>query len=91
MRAAALRAEMETAGIRVFRDGASLRVEVLSDVTLDPYRQRVRESKPTLLAVLQLQEQIVEAATVAQSAFDRAAYDRLWAEWHAVQSEEIPS
>jgi hypothetical protein len=37
------------------------------------------------LAELDLRQQIVAAATAAQSAFDRQHYDALWERWHALQ------
>jgi hypothetical protein len=41
-------------------------------------------------ALLVLQDEIVAAASTARDAFDRQHFDRLWAEWHALQAEETP-
>jgi hypothetical protein len=87
MSASALLVELEAVGIRLHRDGDDLLASIRPGANFDPFRQRVREHKPALLASLALQEQIVAAATAATAAFDRAEYDHLWTEWHALQEE----
>jgi hypothetical protein len=64
---------------------------VLPGADLDQYRLSIREHKPELLTLLVLQDDIVAAATPAQSAFNRAAYDELWRRWYALQEEETTS
>ena len=86
MSAHALRTALEAAGIRLRRDGGDLLVSSGHGASLDPFRQRIREFKPQLLAVLELQEQIVAAASVAPSQFDRRHYDALWRRWHALNA-----
>ena len=43
--------------------------------------------KSDLLAELQLREQIMAALNVEPEDFDRVAYDALWREWHACNTE----
>jgi hypothetical protein len=76
------------AGIRLGRDGDDLIADVLPGADLDRYRLSIREHRPELVTLLVLQDEIVAAATAAQSAFDRAAYDELWRRWYALQEQE---
>ena len=85
MSASALLVELENAGIRLDHDGDALFANVLPGWDITQYRDRIAASKPLLLAVLHLQDQIVAAASAAQEAFDRATYDELWRRWHALQ------
>ena len=71
MSVGALLDELERAGIRLSRDGDDLIAEIQPGACLDPYREHIVANKPTLLAMLDLQEQIVAAATVEPAAFDR--------------------
>lgn len=52
MSAAALLAELEAAGVRITRDGTNLRVRGNPGVDPTPYRERIVEHKPGLLAEL---------------------------------------
>jgi hypothetical protein len=82
MNASALLDELLAAGIRVGRDGDDLIADVLPAADFAPYTDRVRREKPNLLKEL-LQRQIIAAVTVEPEHFNRAAYDRLCALWHA--------
>jgi hypothetical protein len=86
--ASAMVDELRAAGIRLSRDGGDLVADVLPGAKLDPYRDRIAQCRPALLAELDLREQIVAAATAAQSAFDRQHYDVLWERWHALQDQD---
>jgi len=86
MSASALIDELIEAGVRLSLDGGELVADVLPGVDVDPYRGRIAQGRPALLAELDLRQQIVAAATAAQSAFDRAACDELWRRWHALQT-----
>jgi hypothetical protein len=88
MSAALLLDELADAGIRLAPDGADLLAETRPGASLEPYRHRNRAHKPAILAALRLQDQIVAAATAATDAFDRAHYDALWQQWHALQDQE---
>jgi hypothetical protein len=79
---------LERAGIRLSRDGDDLIAEIQPGACLDPYREHIGATKPTLLALLELQAQIVAAATVAPAAFDREAYDALWRRWYDLAAHE---
>jgi hypothetical protein len=81
MSAVALVDELQAAGIRLGHDGGELIADVLPGVDLDPFRERIRQHRPALLALLALQDEIVAAATAARDAFDREAYDALWVRW----------
>jgi hypothetical protein len=50
-------------------------------------KNEINEISPTGASrtLLALQDEIVAAATAAQSAFDRAAYDELWRRWYVLQ------
>jgi hypothetical protein len=86
--ATALLAELQAAGIHLMRDGDDLRYQTRPGVSITSFITGIRQHKPALLAELHLREEIVAAATTAQAAFDRAAYDRLWERWHALQDTE---
>jgi hypothetical protein len=81
--------ELERAGIRLSPDGGDLIAEIQPGACLDCYRQHIVANKPTLLAILDLQEQIVTAATVEPAAFNREAYDALWTRWCALAAHDI--
>ncbi len=85
MTPSALLADLEAAGVLPTREGADLRYRTRRGVSIAPCRDRIAGTKPAILAELRLRERIVAAATAATAAFDRAEYDRLWAEWHAHQ------
>lgn len=89
MTAAALLDELDNAGGRVVREGDNLRVRAAPGATLDLHTPRIKDARPAILAALRLRERIVAAATAATAAFDRAEYDRLWAEWDALQEEAL--
>jgi hypothetical protein len=88
MSAAALLAQLEAAGVRITREGDTLRVRGMSGVDPAPYREQITAHKPALLALLRLQEEIVATATVATEAFDRQHYDTLWVQWHSLNAQE---
>jgi hypothetical protein len=50
--ALALIAELEAAGVRLSLAGDALRVQARPGVSISPYRERIRASKPAILAVL---------------------------------------
>ena len=83
--ARALLAELEEVGVRLSLDGDGLIAEVRLGASIDPYRDRIKASKQALIVEL-LQRQIVAAVTVDTDQFDRAAYDRLWARWTALDA-----
>ena len=89
MSAATLVDEVQAAGIRLSHDGDALAADVLPGVDLDPYRHRIAEFRPALLAELDLRARIVAAASAAQASFDRAAYDELWRRRHALAAQEM--
>jgi hypothetical protein len=76
------------AGIRLGRDGDDLIADVLPGADLDRYRDRIREEKPDLLALLVLQDEIVRTASAARDAFSRRDLDRLWERWQVLQDQE---
>ena len=82
MSAGAFLAELETAGVRLSRDGADLIAEIRPGASLDPYRERIAAYKPALLAEL-LKARIIAVVTADPAEFDRAEYERLWALWEA--------
>jgi hypothetical protein len=88
MTVSALLAALDAADIHITRDGDSLRVRAEPGVGLAPYVADLRQHKPALLALFALQDEIVAAATAAQSAFDRQHYDSLWERWYALQEQE---
>jgi len=91
MNALALLSELERAGIRLGHDGDGLFAVVLPDAELDPYRARIAEHRSALLSVLHLQDQIVTAATIDPTAFDRGTYEALWTRWYAFEAQENSS
>jgi hypothetical protein len=52
MSATGLLAELELAGVRIIREGEILRVRGAPGVRLGPYRARLAEHKPALIAAL---------------------------------------
>jgi hypothetical protein len=88
--AAALLDELGTAGVRLSLSGDDLHYRTRPGVSVAPFRDQITAHKPTLLTLLALQDEIVAAASAAQSAFDRAAYDQIWAEWHMLAEQEMP-
>jgi hypothetical protein len=88
MSVGALLDELERAGIRLSADGDDLITEIQSGACLDPFRDHIVAYKPALLAILDLQEQIVAAATVEPAAFDREADQALWKAWYALEASE---
>jgi hypothetical protein len=86
--AAALLSELEAAGVRLSLAGDALRYQTRPGVRIAPYRERISTSKPALIALLRLQDQIVTAATAAQAAFDRQYYDDLWCRWYVLHEQE---
>jgi hypothetical protein len=91
MNAPAFLDELDRAGVRLTLSGHDLQFETRPGVTIADFRERIVASKPALMATLRLQKQIIEAATAATAAFDRRLYDRLWANWHALEAEEPQS
>jgi hypothetical protein len=85
--ATTLLTELAAAGMHLVRDGNTLRVEAPSGATLDPFRERIRQHKPALLAEL-LQADIIATVDVEPAEFDRQRYDDLWARWHALHDRE---
>ena len=90
MSAPALLAELDAAGILLRRDGEDLLAELPAGATLDPYRERIREHKPALLAEL-LKGEIVATLRADPREFDRDGYLALVALWRANTDEEITS
>jgi hypothetical protein len=60
MSAAALLAELEAIGIQITREGYTLRVRGNPGVNPAPYRERIREAKPVIIAMLRQREAIAE-------------------------------
>jgi hypothetical protein len=87
--AAVLLAELETAGVRVSVTGDDLRCQARPGVSIAPYRERIRESKSVLIEEL-LQREIVAAAKVEPTDFDRQHYNALWARYHALDAGGAP-
>ena len=87
MSAAALIAELAEAGIRVRLDGSGLVADALPGAELDAYRERIARYKPAILREL-LQREVLEAAAAVGDAFDRVAYDALWARWYALRDQQ---
>jgi hypothetical protein len=85
----ALLSAIESTGIRLHAEGDQLRAEIPAGADLGPFRERIRQHKPALLAEFRLREQIIAAATVATEVFDRQHYDELWRRWHALQKETV--
>jgi hypothetical protein len=56
--AAALLTELEAAGVRLSLAGDDLRYQTEAGVSIAPYRARIRESKPALLAELLAREEL---------------------------------
>ena len=80
MSAAALLAELDAAGVRLSLAGDALRFQTRPGVTIAPYREKIADNKPALVAEL-LKTRIIEVVTVEPLHFDRAEYDRLWTLW----------
>jgi hypothetical protein len=76
--------ELAAAGIRVHRDGADLLAEVAPGASLDSYRERIAASKKNILRDL-LKSEIIAALDVEPADFDRAEYERLLAQFNAVE------
>jgi hypothetical protein len=70
--------------------GSHLRFRTGPAVGISPHRERSRQHRPALLALLRLQGEIVSAATVARVAFDRRRYDALSSRWYASLAREAP-
>lgn len=81
--------ELQRAGIRLRLSGDALIANVLPRADLDAHRARITAHRPEIVAALCLQDAIVTAATAATAAFDRQGYDQLWAEWYALEEQEI--
>ena len=84
-----LLAELTSAGLSLTHSGDDLHYRTRPGVRIAPYREQIITHKPALLTLLALQDEIVRAASAAQNAFDRVAYDALWQRWYAWQNEEI--
>src|SRR5688572_6866588 len=87
MKASALLAELDAAGIHLTREDDNLRVRAERGVSLAPYLERIKANKPALLREL-LQRQIVAALDVEPAIFNRIEYDRFWTVWHAENAKE---
>jgi hypothetical protein len=83
----ALLSTLEASGVRLSRCEGDLKYQPRPGVSIAPYREQIITNKPALIALLRLQEEIVAAATAAQSAFDRQRYDALWERWYALQDQ----
>jgi hypothetical protein len=57
-------------------------------INLAPWRERNAATKPVLIALLRLQDEIVRAAAAARDAFDRQYYDELWHQWQVLQAQD---
>lgn len=88
MSARALLAELDAAGVRLSLAGGDLRYRTRAGVSIAPYQERIAAHKPALLAEL-LKARIIAAVTVAPERFDRAAYDRLWEQWDALEAAGV--
>jgi hypothetical protein len=81
--AAALLRDLAAAGIQVSRAGDQLYIRAAPGIRLTPFVEVLRQAKPELLAEL-LKADIIAAVTVDPAEFDRAAYERLFAQWSAI-------
>ena len=88
MNAPAFLDELTTAGVRLSLAGDDIRFETAPGVSVAPFRERIVASKSVLVSELRLRQRIIAAVTVEPSAFDRAVYDDLWREWHALNAKE---
>jgi hypothetical protein len=80
--------ELSAAGVRLSLAGDDLRYQTRPGVSIARYREQIITQKAALISLLRLQDEIVEAASAARDAFDRAAYDRLWERWHMLAEQE---
>ena len=87
MSAGALVDELTAAGVRLSLAGETSATRPTPGVSIAPYREPIIMNKPTLIALLRLQDEIVAAASTARDAFDRQHYDQLWVAWHTRQKE----
>jgi hypothetical protein len=68
--------------VRLSLAGDALRFQTRPGVTIAPYREKIADNKPALLAEL-LKARIIEVVTVEPADFDRAEYERLCTLWYA--------
>lgn len=83
MSARALLAVLEAAGVRLSLADDDLRFQTRAGVSIAPFRAHIASHKPAIMAEL-LKARIIEAVTVDPARFDRAEYDRLVAQWEAL-------
>ena len=87
MNAAAVLAELNTAGVRLSSAGDDVHYQTRPGVRIAPYRDRIQESKPAILREL-LQREIVATVDVEPEHFERQKYDALWARYDALDAGE---
>jgi hypothetical protein len=87
MSAAALLADLASDGIRLHRNGGELVAEVPPGASLDPYRERIRSGKGSLLMEL-VKAEIMKCVYVEPADFERDRYDGLWREFYALESQQ---
>jgi hypothetical protein len=85
--AATLLAELDALGIHLTREGDNIRVRAEPGISLAPYVERIRASKPALLREV-LQRRIIAALDVEPHDFDRPAYERLRELWRTEDMKE---
>ena len=86
--AAALLADLESAGVHLSLAGNDLHYRTRPGVSIAPFRDRITDHKPALLMEL-LKAEIVAALDVEPLDFDRLAYQHLVARWHALESHSL--
>ena len=80
--------EVHATSIRLGHDRNHRVAKIRVEADCDGCGEHIITSASFVLALLELHEQIVAAATVEPAAFDRDAYDALWTRWHALAAQE---
>jgi hypothetical protein len=81
--------QLQHAGIRLGCDEDTLHADVLPGVDLSKQLEIITQCKEVLLAELHLRGHIAAVAAIEPDAFNRHAYDELWARWYCLQAQEI--
>ena len=80
-------AERTAADIPLGSDSHERTAVIRPQACLNFHRERHVANKPTLLAMLELQVQMVAAASVEPAVVDRETYDALWTRWYALEAQ----
>jgi hypothetical protein len=84
---AALLDDLAGAGVRLSLAGDDLRYQTRPGISIDHFRDRIREHKPALVRELRLRKQIIAALDVEPADFDRGLYERLMVLWAALPAD----